>query len=83
MPEYYTKTIINPNNIIVETCIGNIRYYETFPRSSEEDLVLAALATKYKVLASDVLHVDDPNSAAQAVRLAKNALAPTQTDLTP
>lgn len=83
MPEYYTKTIINPNNIIVETCIGSARYYEVVDRSSEEDLVLAALATKYKVLASNILHVDDPNSADQAVRLAKNALAPTQTDLTP
>lgn len=73
--EYYTKTIINANSIIVETMIGSNRYYATIMRNHEEDLALAEHALTTKVRACTLLNVDS-NVAAQTYRVARNAQTP-------
>lgn len=69
--EYYTKTIINSNVIIVETMIGSNKYYDTINRGLHEDIDLGTLATAYKAKASVMLNVD-ANSDAATSRIAKN-----------
>lgn len=75
MAEYYTKTIITANNIIIETSIGNAQYIEVVARGLDEDLQVATIAQRHKTIASGILPVD-PSNYLQTHRIARNAAAP-------